>query len=249
VSAFAGVGFATWWISAQGSDSPAGVVHRIASEARVRRYLADRRDDALVDELRALLASPDLPRKVLVVLHMRGNHFGAEIPPMFRRFASSEGGQRPAAGDAYDDGILFTDQVLWRVIQAVQSRDVQGAVFYCSDHGENLRDVDGLHGHGIGNEHDLRTAALFWYSTSLATARPDAVARGRSRASARLATASLSHAILDLAGIDAAGLDRSRSIFSESFRESPRLVHAMWSPGLLLDFDARAPAPARRHPD
>lgn len=63
VRAFADVGFETWWLSAQGPDSSLGVVHRIAGEARVRRYLERRRDDALVEEFRAMLASPDLPRR------------------------------------------------------------------------------------------------------------------------------------------------------------------------------------------
>jgi len=246
--AFGEVGFESWWISAQRPDSPFGVVHRVAEEADVRSYLADSSDEKIVEELRARLASPDVPRKLLVVLHTRGNHFSGEVPPSFRRFTGGATGAGADEGARYDEGILLTDWVVSEIIRLVEARGVEGAVVYCSDHGESLPDPDGLRGHGIGNEGDLRTAALAWASPRLVAARPDAVARARSHARGRLRTADLAHAILDLAGIEALGLDTSRSIFDARFRENRRPVQAVWSPGSVVDFDESIAASARSGP-
>jgi heptose-I-phosphate ethanolaminephosphotransferase len=247
--AFGEVGFETWWISAQRPDSPFGIIHRVAEEASRRSYLPGSGDVKVVEELRARLASPNIPRKLLVVLHTRGNHFSGEIPRSFRRFTG--GGTGAPADDGadegarYDEGILLTDWVVSEVIRIVEARGLEGAVVYCSDHGESLLDPDGLRGHAIGNAGDYRTAALVWASPGLVEARPEAFARARSHVRARLRTGDLAHAFLDLAGIETPDQDPSRSILDARFRETRRSVQAVWSPGSVVDFDATI-APSSR---
>jgi heptose-I-phosphate ethanolaminephosphotransferase len=223
VSAFREAGFDTYWLSTQEVDSWGGIVNQLAAEARARRYFSRSLDDLLVDALRDVLANPARANKLLVVLHTRGNHFGTvKYPADFRRFPDATGDWVRDVNGAYDNGILFTDSVLARTIDLVRAEGIPAAVFYASDHGENLADVDGLYGHGIGNRYDLSAAALFWYSDALARLHAEKIAAGRAHAKAQLGHDNFSPSILDLAGVKVPGLAPSRSFFSDRFTESPR---------------------------
>lgn len=223
VSAFREAGFDTYWLSTQEVDSWGGIVNHIAGEARARRYFSRSLDDVLVDALAQVLAEPARAEKLLVVLHTRGNHFGTvKYPAEFRRFPDATGTWVTDVRNAYDNGILFTDAVLARTIELVRAQGIPAAVFYASDHGENLADVDGLYGHGIGNRYDLSAAALFWYSDALARGRPEKIAAGRAHSAARLGHDNWAPSILDLAGIAVPGADPSRSFFDPRFAESTR---------------------------
>ncbi|MGB8931069.1 MAG: phosphoethanolamine transferase [Anaeromyxobacteraceae bacterium] len=238
VSAFREVGFDTRWTSTQAVDSFAGITHQIALEAGTIHYFNRRLDDVLVEELRTAVADPRRARKLLLILHTRGNHFGTtKYPPRFRRYPEEAASRRESAINAYDNGLLFTDALLADIIDALRARGTRAALVYASDHGENLGDEDGLYGHAIGNEYDLRPATLFWLSDRLAAAQPAKVAAARAHATARLSQSNLTHSILDLAGIEARGLDLSKSIFSDRFRERPR-----WSlvRGRLREYTERA---------
>lgn len=245
VSAFAEAGLETAWLSTQEVSRWGGIIPEVAREAGRVRYLDRAFDAVLVEEARRMLAAPAGPRRAFLVLHTRGSHFDFKnrYPPRLRRWPDQGGGRVADLVNAYDDSLLYTDEVLAELIALLEARGGPALLVYASDHGENLLDDDrGLLGHAMGNRYDLPTAAFVWWSDALAARLPEEVARARGRAGAALSLSDLPHLLLDAAGIRARGLDPTRSIFNAAFRERPRtfLVRGALrtaGPGPLTDGD------------
>ena len=74
--------------------------------------------------------------------------------------------------NAYDNAILYTDDVLARVIQLLEHNDdrFETCLFYVSDHGESLGE-HGLYLHGmprfLAPSEQLDVAALVWFGKHL----------------------------------------------------------------------------------
>jgi lipid A ethanolaminephosphotransferase len=114
---------------------------------------------------------------ILIVLHMLGSHGPAyfeRYPDTFRRFAptcdTTDIGncQAEALVNTYDNTILYTDHVVAKAIDALESiasHDV--AMIYLSDHGESLGE-NGLFLHGapyrIAPAEQTRVPFLLWFS-------------------------------------------------------------------------------------
>lgn len=148
----------------------------------------------------------------LLVLHMMGSHgpaYHRRYPKRFEHF-------RPACDEddlarctreqivnAYDNSLLYTDQVLASLIRTLQAHraEVDSAVIYASDHGESLGERNlFLHGmpYALAPDEQLRVPMLMWLSagfeerTSLRAGCLDA------RASAPVAHDHLFHTLLGL---------------------------------------------------
>jgi heptose-I-phosphate ethanolaminephosphotransferase len=225
VSAFSEGGFVTYWISCQEADSWAGINPVVAEEAAHIRYLVRTYDGSMLPELRAVLDAAPPGEKLFFVLHSMGSHFtySRRYPPEFARFRTIGNSRRGLLVDDYDNSVLYTDWFVSEIIATLDQHHRAAALFYISDHGENLLDDDAeLLGHGIGNRYDLATAALIWLSPVLRARVPDMVRNASANSGARLSLANVSHSLLDLAGIDTPRLDRSMSIFSPAFVTRPR---------------------------
>ncbi len=114
----------------------------------------------------------------LLVLHMMGSHG----PAYHRRYPKSFGRFRPACEEddfsactreqirnAYDNSLLYTDHVLATLIRTLQanSRAVDSAVIYVSDHGESLGEGNlFLHGmpYALAPAEQLHVPMLMWLS-------------------------------------------------------------------------------------
>lgn len=101
----------------------------------------------------------DAKGNLVVVLHMLGNHGPAyfkRYPPAFRRYTPTcDTGDlrqcpREQIVNAYDNALLYTDHVLSRTIEFLESQAhrYDSALVYVSDHGESLGEK-GLYLHGI----------------------------------------------------------------------------------------------------
>jgi Predicted membrane-associated, metal-dependent hydrolase len=113
----------------------------------------------------------------LIVLHMLGNHgpsYFQRYPAAFKRFQPAC--ENPDLGscsrteivNAYDNAVLYTDHVLARAIDQLQSvQDYDTALLYLSDHGESLGE-NGLYLHGmphlIAPEQQLQVPLMMWFS-------------------------------------------------------------------------------------
>jgi lipid A ethanolaminephosphotransferase len=138
----------------------------------------DRLDEGLLYGLRDLLAQSKAKR-VLVVLHLNGSHgprYHEKYPEQFERFKPVcqsvvlQDCDRESLNNAYDNSILYTDHVLWRLTQTLQQLDASTAWMYLSDHGESLGE-SGLYLHGtprlVAPNEQIDIPMSFWFSDAL----------------------------------------------------------------------------------
>ena len=114
----------------------------------------------------------------LLVLHQLGNHGPAyfrRYPPAFAR-DDLRRCTRAEIVNAYDNALLYTDDLLARLIATLQSRSdtLDTALIYVSDHGESLGE-NGLYLHGVPRAiaPDVQTHVpmLMWMSDGFARLR------------------------------------------------------------------------------
>jgi glucan phosphoethanolaminetransferase (alkaline phosphatase superfamily) len=236
-------GFETYWISNQMPigqfDSP---VSTYALEARHVTFLNHASwispgsyDENLVVALRDALEKPS--HDLFIVLHMMGSHGGYD-----NRYPSPYAQFRPTLAEAnaptsvyerrrnsYDNTILYTDHVLATIIHILEKRSEISAVWFESDHGEDLpTPTCSLSGHGNGTPYDFEVPAFFWYSDSYASHFPGRVAALRKNADKRTTSAVTFESLVDMAGLDFPGHDRSMSLFSPQWHPGQRIVHGAW---------------------
>ncbi|QCT21127.1 phosphoethanolamine transferase EptA [Jejubacter calystegiae] len=137
-------------------------------------------DDALLYRLDNILDG--VQRDTTIVLHLMGSHGPAwyrRYPSRFRRFTPTcdsnqiQECSRQSLINTYDNTILYTDDVVSRVIDTLKARQSQlnGAMIYLSDHGESLGE-EGLYLHGtprmLAPDEQVRIPFLFWLSEDYA---------------------------------------------------------------------------------
>lgn len=250
VSAFGEAGFKTYWLTTQG---PLGLhessVALHAQEADETRFLSltdyqgdNIYDGALLKPLKEVLAKDE--KKQFIVLHTLGSHYdySNRYPKSFDRFLPSLKGnkqaslhktsQREVMNNSYDNSILYTDYVLSQFITALKNTGEQAALFYTSDHGENLFDNECLiSGHGHGTEADFRVASLWWNSEKYESVHPEKVTNLKNRHNKPLTTEHVFNTLLDAADIRYPDEKLSQSIISKQWKPAAR-----WTQ-VRLDFD------------
>jgi len=245
VRVFAEAGFHTAWLSNQVAvsryDSPVSVYAYEADEVRFFNVASwgdpGGYDEVLLPALRRVLH--DTQGNAFLALHTMGSHsrYTYRYPPAFGLFQPAAA--LPSSSDAeilnaYDNSILYTDHFIASVIGELRSSGAVAALFYASDHGEDLpNEACRQFGHGHPDRPNFAVPALYWYSDAYAQAYPQRVQQLRAHAAARLSTENTFESLADLAGLDFPGHDRSRSIVDAAFMPRQRLVNAMGS----VDFD------------
>lgn len=154
-------GFEVLWRDNQSGCK--GVCDGLPTEQLDRSTLPEWCDgDRCLDEIllhRLDTVARDAKGNLVVVLHMLGNHGPAyfkRYPPAFRRYTPTcDTGDlrqcpREQIVNAYDNALLYTDHVLSRTIEFLESQAhrYDSALVYVSDHGESLGEK-GLYLHGI----------------------------------------------------------------------------------------------------
>lgn len=137
------------------------------------------RDEGMLEGLQKYIESRS-HGDILIVLHQMGNHGPAyykRYPKSFEKFKPTcQTNQLNECSDgeinnAYDNAILYTDYVLYKVIKLLKQNDgtFETAMIYLSDHGESLGEK-GLYLHGlpyfIAPEVQKHIAAIFWLGDS-----------------------------------------------------------------------------------
>jgi glucan phosphoethanolaminetransferase (alkaline phosphatase superfamily) len=194
-------------------------------------------DEVLVPPLRDMLAASK--QNLFVALHTMGSHsrYTYRYPPAFEIFkpaAALPSSSDAELANAYDNSILYTDHLIAEVIAELRATGAIAAVFYTSDHGEDLpNQACRQFGHGYPDRPNFLIPALYWYSDAYARAYPERVRQLREHANARLTTENTFESMIDLAGLTFPGHDTTRSIVNPAFVPRQRLVNAMG----VVDFD------------
>ncbi len=222
------VGFKTYFISNQ---APQGaMIDFLAEDASEVEYLpALSYDGALVERLQRILKE-DRSERLLIILHMYGSHFSyhQRYPREWARFTPDDDVAISRKNvelirNAYDNSTLYTDYVLNEIISTLETEQACTAMYYCSDHGEDLFDSkDGrfLHSSPTTTYYQLHVASLAWFSPRYNELFPQKVTAARSNAEATATTHSAFHTIADMASIRSKYVKESVSLVNENFDHS-----------------------------
>lgn len=152
IKAFSEAGFHTHWFSNQSPfgkfDTPIAIYAREAEDVRFLNpsdfKFKGSFDEVLLNPLRSVLKTPG---RHLIVLHMLGSHFeySMRYPDEFNKFKSVAGAKiveknqkEEAVSNSYNNSILYTDYILSKVIEIVDSQKKPSLVAYFSDHGSDV---------------------------------------------------------------------------------------------------------------
>jgi lipid A ethanolaminephosphotransferase len=135
-------------------------------------------DEVLVDNLKRRIEAKNGDQ--IIVLHMLGNHGPAyyeRYPQQFKRWqptcdtADLASCSQEAIVNTYDNAILYTDSVLARAIDELNTVSTHDtALIYLSDHGESLGEHNlFLHGlpYFIAPDEQKKIPMFFWFSSGI----------------------------------------------------------------------------------
>ena len=166
--------------------------------------------------------------KIFILLHLIGTHHNYEdrYPPSFNVFNGMVNSNFRSDAIAekinhYDNAVLYNDFVLNAVIDRLKTLNANSFMLFLSDHGEELYTDLNIAGH---NE-DTPTKSMYeipfilWQSEKYKEYRTIDTDVNKPYMSD-----DLFHGLADLMGIQCNQVDYQRSIFSDRFKERPRII-------------------------
>lgn len=182
-------------------------------------------DMVMVDSLARIIDRGD--KKLLVVLHSHGSHFnynerypasGSYYKPDDVEVVSYR--EREKLINAYDNSIRYTDGFLSGLISVLEERNLPSALFYCSDHGEDLLDDSRrrfLHASPIPTYYQIHIPYLWWFSPSYRQLWPEKTAAAENNSHKPVSTRNVFHTMLSVAGINRPYANPCLSVADTSF--------------------------------
>ena len=227
--AFRDAGFKTLWLTNQPFDRFAGNINYLANDADIVVYLTNKYDYSLIELLQEQIKIEGFKKNIFVVLHMKGSHFEYKrrYPKEFNKFKTkSVSGRKSEIVNTYDNTILYTDYVLFSLIEYLKSLNAISAMFYVSDHGENLYDDEkGLFGHNFSNEYDLSIPMIMWGSDIYKQIFSQKWKYGMQNHHKKADFCNVFYTVIDMAGITYPGMKESFSLVNSKYREHTRYFY------------------------
>ena len=128
-------------------------------------------DDMLVLEKGVKPFLQEHPDPFFLVVQMDGSHYPyAEHMPNIRRTYAEHSPEEfktflPEDGEnslnAYDNTVVYSDHYFDEIVKVVRQRDPNAWIFYCSDHGENITNLDGMFHYTFGRN-IIHVPLLVW---------------------------------------------------------------------------------------
>ncbi|MDR0961294.1 MAG: lipid A phosphoethanolamine transferase [Mediterranea sp.] len=171
-------------------------------------------------------------RKQLIVLHTYGSHFNyrERYPASSAYFtpdypAEAKPKYRNNLMNAYDNTIRYTDELLDKLIRLLRQEEVNAALLYTSDHGEDIFDDRRklfLHASPIPSYYQIHVPFLLWMSDSYIQSYPE-VRRAALQNKEKDVSSSSSffHTLIQLGGIAVPSRNDSLSVVSPLYTERP----------------------------
>ncbi len=186
-------------------------------------------DDASIPPLVDSLAQRH--NKLFIIAHFWGNHYPYIYPDDCNIFHPNERDthlQLTAQHyiNGYDNTTRYVDQLLHRIIQAINRPDTHSAFCFVSDHGELFTDKGALHSTTYNPpRNEYHVPLVVWNSAAWRSAHPDKQAALCMHEYAPLNADNIFYSLCDMADIhipsDTAIMPQ-RSIFSTAWQPHPR---------------------------
>jgi glucan phosphoethanolaminetransferase (alkaline phosphatase superfamily) len=218
ISLFKEAGFKTYFLSNQGENEL--FLRQIALEADFS-YINN--SDFEFDENYDCLLLPYIDsvlngkeKKKSLFLFTLGNHYkyNFRYPPHFEKFKPTVAKtfftyeivkkNRELFVNAYDNAVLYTDYIIHEIIKRIEGQGCKTALFYISDHGENLFDTKEVNlGHGtlVPTKQELHIPLLFWFSDSYLQENEPIITNLRNNLDNKINTTNVFHTFANIAGI------------------------------------------------
>ena len=216
-------GFRTLVVSCQAPNR--GLIQMMCDDADSVIYLNGQHDGAMLEPLRKAIQSDS--SDLFVLLHSYGSHFNyaERYPEDFSRYkpdddVSISRKNRERMVNAYDNSVLYTDWFVSQVIATLSEAECCSAMFYCSDHGEDLYDdrrARFLHSSPTITYYQAYVACFGWYSDAWRTANPEKALAAENNIFAPATTHSVFHTVAQLADIDSEYILSEVSLVSNEF--------------------------------
>lgn len=238
IAAFREAGFNTVFLSNQRPNH--SFIDLLGEEAETCRFLKEELsasanppdDDLIAETARMLESSAAAGGKTLIVLHTYGSHFryNERYPRTSAHFLPDDAmeakpSNRESLVNAYDNTIVYTDSILDTLITLLDRQNVNAAMLYTSDHGENIFDDEKemfLHASPRPSYHELHVPLLIWLSDGYRADYQQTDSVLRANVPQRVYnSASVFHTMLDLGGISTPAYTDTLSLASPRFRSGP----------------------------
>lgn len=188
-------------------------------------------DEAMLPLLQHYMDS--VSGNLFIVLHTYGSHFNYKerYPEQFSVFQPDNATNVKAENkqqliNAYDNSVLYTDDFLHRVIGVLRNTNAASALFYTSDHGEDMLDDKRnrfLHSSPNPTFYQLRIPVFMWFSDNYQIAFPNKVNNAVYNHPKPVATNVVFHTMLDAAFINTPYLETDLSLVSPDFKTRQRM--------------------------
>ena len=228
-------GYETFWLSNQRPLGPyESLITKLSFSSDHTKFIttvnagnSKTLDADLLNDLDAVL-NQSQSNKIFILLHLIGTHHNYEdrYPPSFNVFNGMVNSNFRSDAIAekinhYDNAVLYNDFVLNAVIDRLKTLNANSFMLFLSDHGEELYTDLNIAGH---NE-DTPTKSMYeipfilWQSEKYKEYRTIDTDVNKPYMSD-----DLFHGLADLMGIQCNQVDYQRSIFSDRFKERPRII-------------------------
>lgn len=224
VRAFKESGYYTAWIGGQSKG------HNVVKLAEKKSDFVDLElgpDGNLFEMAKKVIKNTK--QSVFVVIHTNGSHYDYKnrYPKEFEVFTPSgfinaDLNNKTEIINAYNNSILYTDYLIDDLIQFLNSDNRSSAIYYTSDHGENLLDDERklmFHVQNLPTKYELHVPTFIWLSDTFQNNYQDKVIGLKQNTYKKMSTTITFHSIIDLGNITYPTEDKKQSVFSPSFEE------------------------------
>ncbi|WP_418699158.1 lipid A phosphoethanolamine transferase [Bacteroides sp.] len=171
--------------------------------------------------------------KLFIVLHTYGSHFNyRERYPSDRAFflpdtpVEAKIKYKDNLVNAYDNSIRYTDHFLAQLIRMLQEQNIDAAMLYTSDHGEDIFDDSRhlfLHASPVPSYYQIHVPFLIWMSRSYQQTYPSLQKAVQENKQKNISSSvSFFHTMLELGGIASFYRNDSLSVTNTLFTEKMR---------------------------